>query len=108
MGTRRPELLNYKAIDGKKVINFCFDNAYGLPGANLRIAEDNYALYKSMKEIRDNLDKDDAYSETYDFIDDKMKKLKSENDDFAMFDNFENLKKFLIEKGATWIKLDNE
>ena len=108
LGTRRPELLNYKAIDGKKVINFCFDNAYGLPGANLRIAEDNYALYKSMKEIRDNLDKDDAYSETYDFIDDKMKKLKSENDDFAMFDNFENLKKFLIEKGATWIKLDNE
>ena len=104
----KSELLNWETKANKEVIRFCFKNAYGLPGANLGIAEDNYALYKSMKEIRDKLDKDDAYSETYDFIDDKMKKLKSENDNFAMFDNFENLKKFLVKKGATWIKLDNE
>lgn len=80
-------------------IAFCESKVKGINGAKLGIAQDNYALYLSLSSIKEYLSKFSKFRESCNFIDSKIKKLMNENDNFAMFNSTEGLKKFLIKNG---------
>ena len=121
----KPKLFIDVGKENKIARRLCIECANGEPGAALVVAEDNYALYETLNEIKNILKEYEEYMKkvnkkyikkvdpllfkaSYDYACKQLKNWSTVNNNFSMFESIEKLKDFLIKNGAPEDELNNK